>query len=252
MQTYRDRLEAVAIDKTVTLCEKAARTKWGSYMTAIEEQALARAVALAGNPGVALEIGCEGGRWSMRLAKGGWQMICTDIDAKSLNICQKRIPTAHCILVRPEDTAIPCENAGINLLLCIEVFPVMHADWFMREARRVLAPGGVLLGVVQNRFTPRAVAYRIMSIMDSRRRWEVENSLVYEFSYRQWQKRMVQNGFKMAHAEGFCWLPFRRSSNFFLIPELVQIERWMGLRRLTFFSPWIAFVAQRRQDAAGV
>jgi hypothetical protein len=90
-----------------TFWEKIARTKWGSYLTEVEKQAILKANDLAVKPTIALEIGCEGGRWSMLLAKLGWKMICTDIDSHTLAICQRRISTAQCILVSPNDSTIP-------------------------------------------------------------------------------------------------------------------------------------------------
>src|SRR5574341_2375579 len=105
----------------VTYWENIATTKWGCYITAIERRALLRATEMSRNPTVALEIGCEGGRWSKLLAELGWNIICTDVDATSLTLCQRRIPQAKCILVSPDDPKIPCESDSIGLLLCLEV-----------------------------------------------------------------------------------------------------------------------------------
>ena len=59
----------------LTSVEKIVRTtRWGSYSTEVEKQAIFKANDLAGKPTTALEIGCDGGRWSMLLAKLGWQI----------------------------------------------------------------------------------------------------------------------------------------------------------------------------------
>jgi ubiquinone/menaquinone biosynthesis C-methylase UbiE len=225
--------------------ETIARTRWGSYLTEVEKRAILKANDMAGKPTAALEIGCEGGRWSMLLAKRRWKMICTDTDPHTLAICQRRISTAQCILVSANDSTIPCETASIGLLLCIEVPQLIHSDWFIHEALRVLTSGGVLVGVVHNRFSHRAVAYSILSIFDSNRRKEGIVSSLYKFSYRKWKKQAGQAGFNIAYEEGFCWLPFSRDSNFFLIPQLTRLEHTIGLRHFTTISPWIAFVAQK-------
>src|SRR5256885_16316767 len=96
-------------------------TKYGRYTSEIERKTVLNAHNLITKPTTALEIGCEGGRWSKLLADFGWEMICTDIDQKSLAVCQRRIPTATCTLVSPEDTTFPCATESIGLTLCIQV-----------------------------------------------------------------------------------------------------------------------------------
>jgi ubiquinone/menaquinone biosynthesis C-methylase UbiE len=230
-------------DETTSF-EKSTRNRWGDYSTEVEKQAILKANDLAGKPTTALEIGCDGGRWSMLLAKLGWKIICTDINRDALDICQRRIPIAKCILVSPNDSMLPCETASIGLLLCIGVDPVIHSDWFIHEASRVLIPGGVLVGDVSNSFSHRAVAYRFISVFDSeRRRGRIAPNL-YKFSYRKWKKQVIQTGFNIAYEQGYRWLPFSNISDFFLIPQLAQFEHKIGLRHLTIISPRIVFIAQ--------
>jgi len=238
-------LATLPATEQATYWEKIAGTKWGTYVTEIEKRALLMATELAGEPTVALDIGCEGGRWSMLLADLGWNIICTDIDPTNLAICQRRIPQANCLLVGSDDSCIPCETDSLGLLLCLEVFKVIHADCFIDESSRVLTPSGILVGVVQNRFSHRALAHRFISKLNLTRRRQHLLPYLYKFSYRAWKKRLIQSGFRIVHEEGICWLPFGRSSNFFLIAQLIEMERRLGLRYLTTLSPWIVFVAQK-------
>src|SRR6202035_3860823 len=101
----------------MTFWEKAAATTWGRYITEVEKRAIMRGQSLAGKPTGALEIGCEGGRWSKLLSDLGWEMTCTDVDAQVLKLCQLRLPTASCIVVEPGSREIPCETNSIGLLL---------------------------------------------------------------------------------------------------------------------------------------
>lgn len=87
----------ISDEPAMTFWEKAAITRWGSYLTEIEKAVILKAHQLSGLPGTALEIGCEGGRWSKLLSEAGWKVICTDIDVESLALCRKRIPDATCI-----------------------------------------------------------------------------------------------------------------------------------------------------------
>ena len=154
-------MSIVDVHPAATVWESVASTRWGRYTTEVVEHAVCAAADLAGPPRSALEIGCEGGRWSRLLADAGWMMTCTDIDPHSLAICQQRVPSARCLLVSPESTRLPCASESMNLLLCLEVFPVIESEWFPREAFRALAPGGVLVGVAHNRFSLRGMFVRL-------------------------------------------------------------------------------------------
>lgn len=193
-----------------------------------------------------MDIGCEGGRWSALLAKSGWRMICTDVNPRTLELCQKRIPGATCILVSPSDQKIPIESEGLDLLLCIEVFTVIHSEWFLGEAARALRSGGVLVGVTTNSLCLRGIARRVSGHRYSKKNRLFDyDGLIYRSSYPRWKKRMAEWGLHVVHEEGMCWLPFSRSSNSVLVPFLVKMERYLGLRRLPGISPWIAFVVSK-------
>src|SRR5437868_3665503 len=99
------------------------RTRYGRYATAVEQRVIEAALAHARPDGVALDVGCEGGRWSVLAAEAGWPLVCTDVSQSSLDACQQRVPSAQCLLVGPEDSRLPAEDGSVGLLLCIEVAP---------------------------------------------------------------------------------------------------------------------------------
>jgi SAM-dependent methyltransferase len=222
------------------------QSTWGKYLTSIEEGALQTAMNATKRPSVALEIGTEGGYWTQLLVDRGWKVICTEVDEKALELCRQRVPSATCIRVSPDSTTLPCNSGSVNLIVCFEVFPVMHSDWFFAEAARVLAPGGVLAGVTHNRNSIRSYANKLISSVEKERKSNPDNSYLYRLAYQEWKQHVTETGFALLHEEGMCWLPFPRKSNFFLIPQLTRLEQVLGLRQLTQFSPWIAFVAQKR------
>ena len=221
-----------------TKWDTVATTRWGRYTTDVVEDVIAAACELAGVPGAALEVGCEGGRWSRLLANGGWEMTCTDIDQDALSICQRRVPGAHCIFVSPDATTLPCESSAMRLVLCLEVFPLIESDWFAHEAGRVLQDNGVLVGVTLNRTSLRGMFVR------AKERLRGESNF-YNVSYAQWRRGMRQAGFEVALERGYCWFPFSRASNSVFVPFFVRLERWLGLDRIPSFSPWVAFVARK-------
>jgi SAM-dependent methyltransferase len=224
-----------------TFWERVALTRWGSYLTAIERSVLLKAAGIAGRPGIALEIGSEGGRWSSLLMREGWQMVCTDVRADMVELCQHRMPTARCVLVKPNATTIPADTGTIDMVLCIEVPPVTSADWFAKEASRVLRPGGLLVGATENRSSYRAVVHGLL-------RWRRSDVGFYGTSYPGLRNRLRREGFALIHEEGCCWLPFGRSSDSAFIPALARLEERIGLRRLAAVGPWVAFIAQKRTE----
>jgi SAM-dependent methyltransferase len=236
--TGRSRLEPT------TYWERIATTKWGQYTSQVEEQAILQAHRLAPEVRTVLEVGCEGGRWSRMLSDLGWDVVCTDIDTSALDICQERIPSANCILVDPTDSTLPCETESLGLILCVEVYPVLESQWFLPEAHRTLARGGLIVGVALNKRSLRGLAIKAR---DLRRPPDVHGYRHYQISYSSWKKEAQEQGFEMLHERGFCWFPFRRDSNSSLVPAFTRLERALRLPRLPALSPWIVFIAQKRR-----
>lgn len=224
--------------------------RWGQYLTAIEQDALVTAHALAGEPGTVLEIGCEGGRWSQMLSQIGWKNICTDVDPILLATCQRRIPTAQCVLVQPHETTLPCETATLDLLLCVEVPPVMEGEWISSEAQRTLRAGGLFVGVFYNRHSWRAMVVRARQTLKARMVGDTSPTM-YNRPYTQWKKTLQHHSFTVVYERGCCWFPFSRRSNSSFIPACVLMEQRFGLQTLTRLSPWIVFIAQKHKGREG-
>ena len=234
---YNNSLEQ---DKS-TYWEDVAKSKWGSYITKVEERVILKANELFIKPEKALEVGCEGGRWSIMLTDSGWDMICTDINPNTLAKCQQRIPNAKCVLVKEDDTTLPCESESVNLILCLEVFNVLWNDWFITEAFRVLQDGGIIVGVFNNKLSFRGYFRHLISSMKG----QFDS---YKVSYPKWRYKFCKQGFKMLYQEGICWFPFTRDSNSPFIPICTQLEYYLGLRRLSSLSPWVVFLAQKKKQ----
>jgi hypothetical protein len=226
-----------------TYWERVARTRWGSYISEIEKRAILRAHALCRKPSTALEIGCEGGRWSKLLPDLGWNMVCTDVDENALRTCKKRIPTANCILVNPDERTLPCASESVRLLLCIEVGPIMEVDWFINEASRVLKNDGLIVGVFWNLLSVRGLFAHIKASLTG-------NFDYYQQPYVSWRNNLLNRGYHILCEEGFCWFPFSRASNSILIPYFASLEKKLGLHRLAVISPWIGFIAQKNTGSS--
>lgn len=222
-----------------TFWENINENNWGRYISEVEKTFLVKADSLCGQKGVFLEIGCDGGRWVKLLVDRGWRAICTDINPESLDRCQKRVSSANCILVKPEDATLPCASHSLSLILCVEVIPVIAAEWFLAEASRVLAPGGYLVGVFNNRRSLRGAFSHWAGRRSSSFDW-------YAVGYPEWKATLQKRGFQMVEETGLCWFPFSRQSNHPLVPFCVRLEALIGLRRLVNISPWVVFLAQKK------
>jgi SAM-dependent methyltransferase len=226
--------------KPRTMWETIATTRWGRYTTRIAEHAVMAACNAAGAPASALEVGCEGGRWSQFLAERGWTLTCTDINPDVLTICRQRVPDANCILVSPDGTTLPSPTASVRLLLCLEVFPVMDSEWFGSEASRVLEEGGVLVGVALNRASIRGAFVRLKEHLQGGPHG------FYRSAYARRRLALRNAGFDIVLERGYCWFPFSRASNSPLIPFVTRLERWLLLDRIPLLSPWVVFVARKK------
>ena len=229
---------------TATFWERAAETRWGRYLTQAERRSLLAAVDMARGPAQALEVGCEGGRWSKLLHDLGWSLTCTDVDASALEVCRSRIPDARCVLVSAGDEQLPCETASIRLLLVYEVAPVVQSDWFPTEAARVLEPRGILICTYYNRTSIRGVAYGVARRFSRERRSSGASYYVGP-PYRQFRKRLVDLGFSIVREEGLGWCPFTRQSDSPLVDPCTRAEALLGLRRLPSISPLVLVTAER-------
>ena len=97
-------------------------TKWRQYLTRRERAVLERATSSwSAAAGDAVVIGCDGGRWSLELARHGWSLTCIDIDRATLEICRRRLPGATHIAVERGVDGLPLETGSTDLVLAYEV-----------------------------------------------------------------------------------------------------------------------------------
>jgi SAM-dependent methyltransferase len=232
-----------------TYWERAARTRWGAYLTEHERETLSFAASAAGEPALAVEVGCEGGRWSKMLHDAGWRMICTDVDRDALAVCQRRIPEATCLLKDPADPGLGIDSGIARLLLVFEVAPVTQQADFPAEAARVLEPGGVLVCSYYNPASARGVAYRALRRLEAMRSRTGTRHFHSDFyngdSYRSFRTGLQQHGFQVLRESGVSWFPFRRESDSRLIPWCTRLEGLLGLRRLPSLGPLDLVVARK-------
>ncbi len=218
--------------------EDVASSKWGTYVSDMEKASILAALSMATEPSVALDVGCDRGRWSQLVHHAGWEVVCTDIYPGRLAACKARIPSARCILVNPKSSELPCESNSIGLILGIEVPFVTQSEWFISEAYRVLQAGGLLVVVTFNLLSWRGFLAHLSAPLRGSYDY-------YKRSYSSRKKQLEAGGFTVRQETGFCWFPFSRVSNSSLIPFAIRLENELRLQRIVSLSPWVACIAQK-------
>lgn len=221
-----------------TYWEQVAQSRWGAYVTERKRDTLCRALERV-SPAKALEVGCEGGRWSKLLSDRGWSVTCTDIDERALSVCQERLSDARCVLTSPESTALPCETGEMRLVLVYEVPEVIESEWILREVRRVLEPGGVFVCSSLNPQSLRGAFHRMLG----KARNDGARASYRGRSYGAFRDDLAAHGFRTVDETGLCWLPFTRASDSPLVVPATALERALRLDRIPRLSPWILTVA---------
>ena len=106
------------------------------------------------NPGNAvLEVGCGAGYLAIELAKRGRTVTGIDVSDRILKVA--RAHTVNGIeFLRVDGVELPFPTDSFHLVYSIEVFEHLHPDdalKHLREARRILRPGGKLWALTPNR-----------------------------------------------------------------------------------------------------
>lgn len=102
--------------------------------------------------GVVLEAGCGEGYGADLIATGARQVLALDYDAQAIGHVGRRYPRVAA--ARANLVALPVRDAVLDAVVSLQVVEhLWDQERFLRECRRVLAPGGALLLSTPNRIT---------------------------------------------------------------------------------------------------
>jgi len=97
-----------------------------------------------------LNIGCGDGHLERAAQQRSWKVISVDPNAESTERLKAFSVDARCGTIE----ALPLESASVDVVICTEVFEHLTAeslDAGLNQIRRVLKPGGLLIGTVPYR-----------------------------------------------------------------------------------------------------
>lgn len=138
--------------------DRAFRGTFGAYMTAIEANALDRVMG-AHHAALLLDLGCGHGRFLRHFAPRADRIVGLDRSWRLLQVANAGLaaepigkPT-H--LIWGSATEVPLTQGSLSLITCVRVLQhVPDQDLALREACRLLAPGGRFVLVQYNWLSP--------------------------------------------------------------------------------------------------
>jgi 2-polyprenyl-3-methyl-5-hydroxy-6-metoxy-1,4-benzoquinol methylase len=147
-----------------------------------------------------LDLGCSGGLLSERVRQLGHHV--TGVDVLEIDGVRNRVDR---FIVADLDAGIPQEASDggpYDVVLCADILEhVRQPEQLMRQARDVLAPGGVLITSVPNFGHWYARARTLLGLFDYDQRGVLDNGHVRFFMRRGLLRRIRSAGFTVVHQE---------------------------------------------------
>lgn len=215
--------------------------RYGNYIEAYHKIAIDKVVELLSHlhDKKVLDFGCGSGNWSLYLSTYNFTTVGVDIDKEAINIYQNRVPNSEAILTSPNTDQIPLGDNTMDLLLVISLSQIFTHDWFIKEAYRIIKPGGYVVGTLQNRLSWRGQLQKFKSMI-----LKTENP--FKISFNEFKNRAEKEGFHMIFSRGFGWIPIHSTrNNSILIPIFGFLEWFFLLGYIRNISPMIVFILKK-------
>lgn len=150
----------------------------------------------------ALDVATGGGHTALALARHVREVVATDLTSEMLSAAERFIRgrgMENVVFREADATALPFGEAEFDLVTCRSAphhFP--DCARFVREAARVLRPGGVA-AVIDNIVPPEVVAARHINALEQLR----DPSHVWAYSLADWLGFFEAAGLRVTHTEIF-------------------------------------------------
>jgi SAM-dependent methyltransferase len=106
--------------------------------------------------GTLVDIGCGNGAYTTELARRFERVVAVDVEPDRLAAFRASDPPAHVEIRLGSADRLDLPDASVDLVTAIETVEHLgaHLDGALREAHRVLVPGGALVITTPNRWFP--------------------------------------------------------------------------------------------------
>jgi SAM-dependent methyltransferase len=131
----------------------ACRRYVGAYVIHLFHRASYRSAEPYSRGQAVLHLGCESGHGAAHLAQTAKSVDGVDVSAKAIDFARKRYSRPNLVYRKIDpDLALPFPDAVFEVVLSFQVIEhVVDVDGYLREAYRVLRPGGYLIVVTPDR-----------------------------------------------------------------------------------------------------
>ncbi len=231
----------------------------GRYLFQHEIAFIRRFLDAAPPPRRLLEIGCGQGQITRALQEAGLQVVGLDIDPAALAVCQRYARTTP--LIRAQAPDLPFADDRFDVVIAIECVGFFAHEPFLRESRRVLSQGGLLIFDSVNSQSYRWVLRRLFGPSLTRALKRLLDRVAgidlarhpktsggeYQLSCREVLQATAECGFDLQAVSGYNWIPFDVRSDSALVRPAARVEQMLRLDRYSRLSPW-CLVAARKSE----
>lgn len=205
--------------------EKAAKTRMGKYLTKIETDFISNSVDLSQEDITVMDVGAEAGRFSLLPETSKVTVVSVDLDSYALR--RLKLKTNQVNVIQADARNLPLKEGLFDIVFMIEVLDyIPNIEVAFAEAKRTLKPNASCILSFGNKSSLKA---KIKAMQGK----------PYRHSYKEAMQSLSKTGLVIKNKKGYSWLLFGRTSQSPLMPIFVAFEKYLGLRRVVRFSPWV-------------
>lgn len=212
------------------------RTKMGDYLTRNERKFIDSFLE-DNNISTCLDVACGSGRFSIPISRRGINVVAVDYDHVPLRKLKNEIEREQISIMRCDANKLPFKKNRFDCIVSLEAVDYLEIKSFFKECNRVLRKDGTLLFSILNRYSYKKYMQRALS----------KYRTFYRYSFDDVVCHLNEAGFEAKKCTGYNWLPFKRNSNNSLIGFFEFLEKALGLGSLAAISPWVFFVALKKE-----
>jgi len=197
----------------------------GNYLTQVETDFISEAFNLNQDNLTIMDVGAEAGRFSLLMRNGKATVLSIDIDSSSLKRLKRKNRDVH--IIQADARKLPIKNEVFDTIFMIEVLDyIQELNQVFDECKRAL-----------KQKAPCFLSFGNKSSIKSKIKEMHGNA--YRHSYKKVMTCLAKSGLVVEKKRGFSWMFFGRTSQNTLVPLSANVEKFLGLRRIPRFSPWV-------------